>query len=66
MKTPGALAGAAGAAVCVGIGFAPSLHSLDPFLVATLSAAVGLVTGAVVAWRMPTPASAADLQGQAG
>lgn len=60
------LGGATGAAVCVGTGFAPSLHSLDPFLVATLLAAVGLVTGAVVAWRMPTPASAADLQGQAG
>ncbi|MFB7929516.1 MFS transporter [Streptomyces sp. NPDC056039] len=56
------LGGATGVAVCVGIGFAPSLHSLDPFLVATLLAAVGLVTGAVVAWRMPAPASAADLQ----
>ncbi|WP_053205737.1 MFS transporter [Jiangella muralis] len=47
------LGGAIGVAVCVGIGFAPSLHSLDPFLVATLLAAVGLVTGAVVAWRRP-------------
>jgi DHA2 family lincomycin resistance protein-like MFS transporter len=53
-------------ALCVGIGFAPSLHSLDPFLVATLLAAMGLVTGAVVAWRMPAPAPAADLQEQAG
>ncbi|MFG3527512.1 MFS transporter [Streptomyces sp. NPDC047917] len=60
---PGALAGVA---VCVGIGFAPTLHSLDPFLVATLLAAVGLVTGAVVAWRMPAPAPAADLQEQTG
>lgn len=56
------LGGATGVAVCVGIGFAPSLHSFDPFLLAVM----GLVTGAVVAWRMPAPVSAADLQEQAG
>ncbi|SDC43933.1 MFS transporter, DHA2 family, lincomycin resistance protein [Streptomyces prasinopilosus] len=60
------LGGATGAAVCVGIGFAPALHSFDPFLVATLLAAVGLVTGAVVAWRMPAPAPAANPREQAG
>ncbi|MEL5959968.1 MFS transporter [Streptomyces sp. CLV115] len=60
------LGGATGVAICVGIGFAPSLHSFDPFLVATLLAVMGLVTGAVVAWRMPAPALAADLQEQAG
>ncbi|MEW2266080.1 MFS transporter [Streptomyces sp. NPDC047853] len=60
------LGGATGVAVCDGIGFAPTLHSFDPFLVATLLAAGGLVTGAVVAWRMPAPVSAADLQEQAG
>ncbi|CAL9620984.1 Multidrug resistance protein Stp (plasmid) [Streptomyces sp. enrichment culture] len=60
------LGGATGVAVCVGIGFAPTLHSFDPFLVATLLAAGGLVTGAVVAWRMPAPVPAADLQEQAG
>ncbi|MGW3952864.1 MFS transporter [Streptomyces sp. NPDC004752] len=60
------LGGATGVAVCVGTGFAPSLHSFDPFLVATLLAVMGLVTGAVVAWRMPAPVSAADLQEQAG
>ncbi|WP_420000533.1 MFS transporter [Streptomyces boninensis] len=49
------LGGATGVAICVGIGFAPSLHSLDAFLVATLLAAVGLLAGAVVAWRMPRP-----------
>jgi DHA2 family lincomycin resistance protein-like MFS transporter len=47
------LGGATGAAICIGIGFAPALHSLDPFLVATALATAGLVTGAVVAWRMP-------------
>ncbi|MEU7484145.1 MFS transporter [Streptomyces sp. NPDC042319] len=60
------LGGATGVAVCVGVGFAPTLHSLDPFLVATLLAAVGLVIGAVVAWRMPAPAAAADPQVQVG
>ncbi|SEE53245.1 drug resistance transporter, EmrB/QacA subfamily [Jiangella alba] len=50
------LGGATGVAICVGIGFAPALHSHDPFLVATLLAAAGLVAGAVVAWRMPAPA----------
>ncbi|MEV8454690.1 MFS transporter [Streptomyces sp. NPDC052095] len=58
------LGGASGVAVCVGIGFAPTLHSHDPFLVATLLAGVGLVAGAVVAWRMPVPA--ADRSEQAG
>ncbi|MEU6521485.1 MFS transporter [Streptomyces sp. NPDC046924] len=60
------LGGATGAAVCVGVGFAPTPHSLDPFLVATVLAGVGLVTGAVVAWRMPAPTPAADLREQAG
>jgi DHA2 family lincomycin resistance protein-like MFS transporter len=64
------LGGATGVAVCIGIGFAPTLHSLDPFLVATPLAAVGLATGAVMAWRMPAPAPAAapaaELQEQAG
>lgn len=52
------LGGAAGVAVCVGGGFAPTLHSFDPFVVATLLAGVGLATGAVVSWRMPAPAAA--------
>ncbi|MGW5052551.1 MFS transporter [Actinokineospora sp. NPDC004072] len=60
------LGGATGVAVFVGIGFAPSLHSLDPFLVATALATIGLMTAAVVAWRMPTPVPATDLEEQAG
>lgn len=60
------LGGATGVAVCVGIGFAPALHSFDPFLVATLLAVGGLATGAVVAWRMPEPQSTADPQSQTG
>ncbi|MET9923009.1 MFS transporter [Streptomyces sp. NPDC006435] len=60
------LGGATGVAVFVGIGFAPGLHSFDPFPVAALSAAGGLVIGAVVAWRMPVPADAAAPQERAG
>ncbi|MFE6779480.1 MFS transporter [Streptomyces sp. NPDC057702] len=60
------LGGATGVAVCVGIGFAPSLHSLDPFLVATLLAVVGLVIGAVLVWRMPAPAPAPEPLEQTG
>ncbi|MBP2370859.1 MFS transporter [Pseudonocardia parietis] len=56
------LGGATGVAVCVGIGFAPARHALDPYLVTALLAAVGLMVGAVVAWRMP----AADLHERAG
>ncbi|MCW5254685.1 MFS transporter [Streptomyces sp. SHP 1-2] len=60
------LGGTTGVVVCVGFGFAPTLHSLDPFLVATLLASLGLVTGAVMAWRLPAPVPAADLPEQAG
>ncbi|MFF0742931.1 MFS transporter [Streptomyces sp. NPDC004111] len=49
------LGGATGTALCVGVGFAPALHSVDPFVLATLLAGVGLVIGAVVAGRMPAP-----------
>ncbi|MEU3950259.1 MFS transporter [Streptomyces sp. NPDC029526] len=52
------LGGATGVAVCVGIGFAPALHSFDPFLVAATLAGVGLAAGAVVARRLPSSGSA--------
>ncbi|MFG3108807.1 MFS transporter [Streptomyces tendae] len=54
------LGGATGVAVCVGIGFAPTPHSLDPFLVATALATLGLTAGALMAWRTPTPTATAD------
>ncbi|MFF8715347.1 MFS transporter [Streptomyces sp. NPDC015184] len=60
------LGGATGVVVFVGVGFAPGLHSFDPFPVAALSAAAGLVIGAVVAWRMPVPADAAAPQERSG
>lgn len=62
------MGGAAGVAVCVGVGFAPTLHGFDPYLVATLLAGAGLVTGAIVARRMPAsaPAPETDPPEQAG
>lgn len=42
------LGGATGVALYVGIGFAPALHSGDPFVVAAILAVVGLALGVVV------------------
>lgn len=47
------LGGASGVALYVGIGFAPALHSADPFVIAALLAVVGLGVGAIVAQRLP-------------
>lgn len=47
------LGGSTGVAVFVGIGFAPTLHSADPFLAATLLASGGLAIGALIATRLP-------------
>ncbi len=47
------LGGASGVALYVGIGFAPALHSADPFAIAALLAVVGLGVGAIVAQRLP-------------
>lgn len=52
------LGGSSGVAICVGIGFAPTLHAGDPYLVATVLAGAGLLVGACVAWRLPAPAAA--------
>lgn len=49
------LGGSTGVTVCVGLGFAPALHTADPFLVATGLAGVGLVVGVLVALRLPAP-----------
>lgn len=53
------LGGSAGVAVCVGIGFSPSLHSGDPFVVAAALAGAGLVVGAVIARWLPSQSSSA-------
>ncbi len=52
------LGGATGVAVYVGTGFAPTLHTGDPFLVAAVLAIAGLVVGAVVIGRSPAPVEA--------
>jgi hypothetical protein len=44
-------------AVYVGLGFAPALHSGDPFVVAAVLAVIGLVVGAVVISRSPSTAA---------
>jgi catechol 2,3-dioxygenase-like lactoylglutathione lyase family enzyme len=49
------LGGASGVAVYVGIGFAPAVHAVDPFLVASALAIAGLVVGAVVVSRPSVP-----------
>ncbi|MEU1737292.1 MFS transporter [Streptosporangium sp. NPDC020145] len=45
------LGGASGVAVYVGIGFAPAVHTADPFLIAAVLAIAGLAVGAVVVSR---------------
>jgi predicted MFS family arabinose efflux permease len=47
------LGGATGVTLYVGIGFAPTLDSTDPFLVSSCLAVVGLVAAGCVAWRIP-------------
>ena len=49
------LGGAAGVAVYVGIGFAPTVHSGDPFLAAPVLAVAGLAVGASVISRSSAP-----------
>ncbi|WP_109032447.1 MFS transporter [Streptomyces rubrogriseus] len=49
------LGGAAGVAVYVGIGFAPTVHSGDPFLAASVLAVAGLAVGASVISRPSAP-----------
>lgn len=52
------LGGATGVAVYVGLGFAPTLHAGDPFLVAAALAVAGLVLATVVIGRSPSVAQA--------
>lgn len=54
------LGGATGVAVFVGIGFAPALHSTDPFLIATVLAVAGLLIGALIVHRAPIAATSGE------
>ncbi|MFD2353912.1 MFS transporter [Nonomuraea ferruginea] len=46
------LGGATGVTVYVGIGFAPALDGIDPFLTSSLLALAGLAAAGFVAWRI--------------
>jgi DHA2 family lincomycin resistance protein-like MFS transporter len=47
------LGGAAGVTVYVGIGFAPALHSANPFVTAAGLSVIGLIAAALVIRRLP-------------
>lgn len=49
------LGGATGVTVYVGIGFAPALDGIDPFLTSSLLALAGLSAAGFVAWRIAMP-----------
>ncbi|MEV4839814.1 MFS transporter [Nonomuraea sp. NPDC049486] len=49
------LGGATGVTVYVGIGFAPALDGIDPFLTSSLLALAGLAAAGFVAWRIAMP-----------
>lgn len=49
------LGGSCGVVIYVGLGFAPALHSLDPFLITALLAGLGLAGAAVIARRLHVP-----------
>ncbi len=49
------LGGATGVAVCVGVGFAPAVHGVDPYLAGSVPALAGLAVAAVLAWRISVP-----------
>lgn len=52
------LGGASGVAVYVGLGFAPALHTGDPFVISAVLAVAGLAVGAMVISRSPAVAVA--------
>lgn len=55
------LGGATGVAIYVGLGFSPALHGADPFVTAAGLAAVGLLVGVLIIWRMPAPVATVEL-----
>ncbi|WP_198284987.1 MFS transporter [Saccharomonospora cyanea] len=54
------LGGSTGTTLYVGIGFAPALADIDPFLTSSLLAVAGLTAAGVVAWRIAMPASPSE------
>ncbi|MFF3895517.1 MFS transporter [Streptomyces sp. NPDC001812] len=54
------LGGSAGVTLYVGIGFAPALDGIDPFLASSLLAVAGLAAAGCVTWRVSVPATMAE------
>ncbi|MFC7721665.1 MFS transporter [Nonomuraea recticatena] len=50
------LGGSTGITIYVGIGFAPTLDGIDPFLASSFLAVAGLAAAGFVAWRISMPA----------
>lgn len=54
------LGGSAGVTLYVGIGFAPALDGIDPFLASSLLAVAGLAAAGCITWRISVPATVAE------
>jgi DHA2 family lincomycin resistance protein-like MFS transporter len=54
------LGGSTGITIYVGIGFAPALGDIDPFLAGSLLAIAGLAAATFVTWRISMPAAAME------
>ena len=50
------LGGSTGITLYVGVGFAPALNGVDPFLVSSFLAVAGLATAGLIGWRIPVTA----------
>jgi DHA2 family lincomycin resistance protein-like MFS transporter len=54
------LGGSTGVTLYVGIGFAPALDGIDPFLTSSFLAVAGLAAAGCVAWRISVPAAVTE------
>ncbi|MFH9820129.1 MFS transporter [Streptomyces sp. NPDC017230] len=54
------LGGATGVTVYVGLGFAPAMGGVDPYLASSVLAVVGLAVAGLVTWRISMPAAPAE------
>ncbi|MET9310173.1 MFS transporter [Streptomyces cellulosae] len=54
------LGGSTGITLYVGIGFAPALDGIDPFLASSFLAVAGLAAAGCVAWRISLPAAVTE------
>lgn len=54
------LGGSTGVTLCVGIGFAPTLDGIDPFLASSFLAIAGLAAAGCVTWWISVPAAVTE------